>query len=82
MIYTVRQLLEKSWAHLSKVFLLFIDLKKAYDSIPREAMWTALGKLGVHEPVIELKQSFHQNMQAQIQLNGTLMDEIDVTNGL
>ena len=82
MIYTVRQLVEKSWEHRSKAFLLFIDLKKAYDSVPCEAMWIALGKLGVPQPVINLIQSFHQNMQAQIQLNGTLLEEIDVTNGL
>ena len=25
---------------------------------------------------------FHQDMQAQIQMNGTLLEEIDVTNGL
>ena len=29
MIFTVRQLVEKSWEHKSKVFLTFIDLKKA-----------------------------------------------------
>ena len=82
MIYTVRQLVEKSWEHQSKAFLLFIDLKKAYDSVPREAMWAALGKLGVPEPVIELIRSFHQDMQAQIQLNGTVLEAINVTNGL
>ena len=82
MIYTVRQLVEKSWEHRSKVFLLFIDLRKAYDSVPCAAMWKALGKLGVPEPVIELIRSFHQNMQVQIQLNGNLLEEIDVTNGL
>ena len=65
-----------------KAFLLFIDLKKAYDSVPREAMWAALGKLGVPEPVIKLIRSFHQDMQAQIQLNGTLLEAIDVTKGL
>ena len=57
-------------------------LKKAYDSVPRVAMWTALRKLGVPEPIIELIRSFHQDMQAQIQMNGTLLEEIDVTNGL
>ena len=82
MIYTVRQLVEKSWEHCSKSFLLFIDLKKAYDSVPRAAMWKALRKLGVPEPVIELIRSFHQDMQAQIQMNGTLLEKINVTNGL
>ena len=51
MVYTVCQLVEKSWEHWSKVFLLFIDLKKAYNSVPRAAMWRALGKQGVPEPV-------------------------------
>ena len=47
MIFTVRQLVEKSWAHMTKSFVTFIDLKKAYDSVPRNVMWLALGKLGV-----------------------------------
>ena len=48
MIFTVRQLVEKSCEHKSKTFFTFIDLKKAYHSVPREAMWLALAKLGVH----------------------------------
>ena len=47
MIFTVRQLMEKSWEHRTKTFIIFIDLKKAYDSVPRAALWIALKKLGV-----------------------------------
>ena len=36
MIFTLHQLVKKSWEHCSKVFLTFIDLKKAYDSVPRD----------------------------------------------
>ena len=32
MIFTVRQLVEESWEHRSKSFLVFIYLKKGYDS--------------------------------------------------
>ena len=32
------QLLEKTNEHDTKAFILFIDLKKAYDSVPRAAM--------------------------------------------
>ena len=59
MIFTVRQLVEKSWEHSSNVCLTFIDLKKAYDSVPREALWMALRKLGVPKDTISLIQSFH-----------------------
>ena len=38
MIFTVRQLLEKSWEHNAKLFFSFVDLKKVYDSVSRLAM--------------------------------------------
>ena len=34
MIFTVRQLVEKAIEHQARQFFLFIDLKKAYDSVP------------------------------------------------
>lgn len=82
MIFTVRQLVEKSWEHRSKSFLVFIDLRKAYDSVPREALWLALSKLGVPESTIKLIRSFHCDMQAQIKLNNAILEPIDINNGL
>ena len=38
MLFVIRQLVEKAAEHKSKQFLLFVDLKKAYDSVPRAAM--------------------------------------------
>ena len=79
MIFLIRQLLEKSWGHRAKVFVTFVDLRKAYDSIPRRALWIALGKLGLPESIIHLIRSFHQDMSAQIRL---VLDPLTVTNGL
>ena len=33
--------MEKSWEHKSKAFFTFVDLKKAYDLVPKEAMYVA-----------------------------------------
>ncbi len=79
MIFTVRQLMEKSWEHRAKLFVTFLD---AYDSVPRSALWVALRKLGVPDQTIQLVKSFHQDMQAKICLEGKLLEEIDVDNGL
>ena len=38
MVYCVCQLVKKAIKHNTKVFLLFIDLQEAYDSVPRFAM--------------------------------------------
>ena len=39
MIFTARQLFEKSREHDDSLFALFIDLRKAYDSVCREGLW-------------------------------------------
>ena len=82
MIFTVCQLVEKSWEHMTKSFVTFIDLKKAYDSVPRNVMWLASEKLGVPEDTINLIHSFHQGMKVRICLDGALLEELNVENGL
>ena len=38
MIFVARQLLEKAREHNDTLYALFVDLRKAYDSVPREAL--------------------------------------------
>ena len=54
MIFTVRQIAEKAREHQAKTFFPFIDLRKGYDSVPHEALWLTLAKLGVPESTIQL----------------------------
>ena len=51
--------MEKAWEHKFSV-----DLKKAYDSVPRDAMWVDLGKLGVPKLTVQLIRSFHASRHA------------------
>ena len=60
-----------------------MDLKKAYNSVPREALWLALKKLGIPTLLIELIRSFHEGMKVLVLVNGEIPDEqIAVVNGL
>ena len=81
-IFTIRQLVKKSREHTAKSFFTFIDLKKAYDSVSREALWIVLQKLGVPTETVQMICSFHQNMKAKIRLDGSLLEQIDVQNSL
>ena len=82
MIFVVRQLAEKAIEHQTKQFFVFVDLRKAYDSVPREALWVALRKLGVPDILVDIIKSFHTGMQAKVRIDGLLLDEIEVNNGL
>jgi len=79
MIFVARQLVKKLREHQAKMFFIFIDLRKAYDSVPRAALWQALG---VADSTIELIKSFHQETRAKLRLDGALLDEINILNGL
>ncbi len=49
----------------------------------QDALWVALGKLGVPEKTIQLIRSFHQDMKARIRLDRMMVvEEIEVQNGL
>ena len=81
MIFVVRQVIEKCHEHQDKAFLVFVDLRKAYDSVPRAALWLVLLRLGVPEHLVRLLQSFHDNMSATIIVNGSPVEGIKVCNG-
>ena len=83
MIFCARQLIEKTLEHEETVYIVFVDLRKAYDSVPREAMWKALEKYGFPSNMISLIRSFHDGMSAELKVNGELQEgEISVSNGL
>jgi len=45
-IFRIRQILEKIWEYNKAVHQLFIDFKKAYDSVKREALYNIIIEFG------------------------------------
>jgi hypothetical protein len=52
-IFYVRQILEKKWEYNGTVHQLFIDFKKAYDSINREVLYNILLESGIPKELNE-----------------------------
>ena len=46
MIFTARQLQEKCREQQQKLYAVFVDLTKAFDSVDRSALWEVLLKIG------------------------------------
>ena len=53
-IFCIRQILEKKWEHNEAVHQLFIDFKKAYDSVRREALYNILIECGIPKKLVRL----------------------------
>ena len=81
-IFTVSQTVEKFYEPRTRGHLIFVDLRKAYDSVPRAALWKALAVLGVPPPLINLLSSFHENMSACVRVGNSHTDSITINNGL
>ena len=59
--------MEKAREHDDSVFMLFVDLQKAYDSVPRTALWKVLEKHGTPPRLLSVVRSFHEGMRAEVQ---------------
>ena len=48
------QIFEKKWEYIEALHLLFIDFKKAYDSVRREVLCKILIEFGIHRKLVRL----------------------------
>ena len=81
MIFCLRQVQEKAREHNAPLYMAFVDLTKAFDTVPRTSLWTVLGKLGIPEKMKNIIISFHDGMQAQVIHGGKVSDTFPVNNG-
>jgi uncharacterized protein VirK/YbjX len=51
-LFSLRQILEKKWECEDTVHQLFVDFKKAYDSVRRETLYNILMEFGVLMEVV------------------------------
>jgi hypothetical protein len=53
-IFCIRQILEKKWEYNETVHQLFINFKKAYDSVAREVLYNIIIEFGVPIKLVRL----------------------------
>ena len=81
MVFALRQLQEKCSLQCQDLYLLFIDLTKAFDTINREGLWRILEKAGCPKHFVSIICSFHDNMKASVREGSEKSPLFDVTSG-
>ena len=68
-VFTVKLAMKKRREHGLESWILFIDLVKAFDRVPRELLWDVLSKFGVPPKLIRLLQSLHAHVEVTFTVN-------------
>ena len=66
MMFVVRRLQELGRKARVPLFLCFIDLQEAYDSVDRTLLWQVLARFGTPPQMIEVIRQFHDGMRAWV----------------
>ena len=82
MIFAARQLQEKCQEQNLDLYLTFVDLTKAFDSVCREGLWRIMAKFGCPQKLITMVRQFHDGMMASVQDQSASSASFSVTNGV
>ena len=68
-MFVIRRLQELGRKKQIPLYVYFIDLTKAYDSVDRTLLWTVLARFGVPQIMISVIRQFHDGMRVCVRLD-------------
>ena len=69
-IFALQHLIDRAVHSRQPLFCCFLDLKGAYDRVPRVLLWQALARLGVPDTLLAAIQSLYNNADYAISVSG------------
>ena len=82
-LFSLRMLMEQAREFHKPLFLCFVDLKKAYDSVNRDALWSVLQERYRLPPkLVHILKALHQETQGAVRAYGRVSEEFLIRNGV
>jgi hypothetical protein len=81
-IFLIRQLMEICREQKKELHMVFIDLEKAYDKVPRNVMWWALQKHKVSTNYITLIKDMYDNIVTSVRTSNGDTNDFLINIGL
>lgn len=82
MVFVLRQLQEKCRGQNKGLYVTFVDLTKAFDTVSRKGLWQILERLGCPPKFLAMVIQLHEDQRGQIRLDGDLSDPFPISNGV
>jgi hypothetical protein len=81
-IFLIRQLMERCREQKKDLHMIFIDLEKAYDKVPRNIMWWALQKHEISSKYITLVKDMYNNVVTSVRTSDEDTNDFLINIGL
>ncbi|CAF5042879.1 unnamed protein product, partial [Rotaria magnacalcarata] len=81
-IFIVNMIMEKASEYDIPLFICFIDIQKAYDSVNRELLWKICRHYGLTDKIVKLLQLVYKDSNARIKINGDLSECFKMDTGV
>ena len=81
-VFTALETLRHRKRQGQDTYLLFLDLRKAYDSVPQAALWHILRHMGVPDRLVRLLEAWNAARTCRVCVNGELSEAFSVGKGL
>ena len=82
MVFTTRQLQEKCREQHKDLFMVFVDLSKAFDTVKRDLLWDVLMRIGCPIKFVNILRQFHDGMTARVSIRGQESSPFPVCTGV
>ena len=81
-IFILRQLQEKYMAANKQLFVVFVDLGKAFDRVSRKIIWWAMRKLGIEKWLVRMVQVIDVDVKSMVKVSDGYNKEFGVDVGV
>ncbi|CAH1249728.1 Hypp8672 [Branchiostoma lanceolatum] len=82
MVFVLRQLQEKCREQNKGLYITFVDLSKAFDTVSRKGLWEILERLGCPPKFLNMVIQLHEQQRGQVRSSNDLSEHFPVSNGV
>ncbi|XP_063614375.1 uncharacterized protein LOC134787527 [Penaeus indicus] len=82
MMFVLRQLQEKCRKQNKGLYMTFVDLTKAFDTVSRKGLWLIMERLGCPQKFLSMVIQLHDDQRGQVRLNSDLSEPFPIVNGV